>query len=87
MNDIKDTFGHGEKESSNKMNASQMREQLVQMYPNRFSLPGEIKIKRCISATAQKKKSKNGSNTKTRGADNISEWENIFEQLVQQRWK
>lgn len=87
MNDIKDMFERGEKESSNKMNASKMREQLVQMYPNRFSLPGEIEIKKCISAMAQKKKSTKGSNTKTRGTDNGSQWKNILEQLVRQRWK
>ena len=75
-------FEHGEKESSNKMNASKMREQLVQMYHNRFSLPGEIETKKCVSIMVQKKKSTKGSSTKTRGADNDSEWKNILEELI-----
>ena len=46
MDDIKEMFKQGEKESSNKMTASKMREQLFQMYPNRFSISGEIEIKK-----------------------------------------
>ena len=38
------------------MNASKMREQLVQIYLIRFSLLGEIEIKRCVSAIAPKNK-------------------------------
>ena len=57
IDDVKEMFERGEKESSNKINASKMREQLLQMYPNRFYIPGEIEIKKCISAMVQKKKS------------------------------
>ena len=36
------------------MNASKMREQLMLKYPNRFSLSGEIEIKKTIGAFAKK---------------------------------
>ena len=39
-------FELGEANSSNKMNASKMREQLMLKYPNKFLLPGEIEIKK-----------------------------------------
>ena len=39
-------FELGEAKSSNKMNASKMREQLMLKYPNKFLLPGEIEIKK-----------------------------------------
>ncbi len=54
LDDIKQMFQYGEVSSSNKMNASKMHEQLMLKYPNRFSLPGEIEIKKTIGAFAQK---------------------------------
>ena len=48
--DIKAMFEHREAISSNKMNAPKMREQLMLKYPDRFSLPGEIEIKKTFSS-------------------------------------
>ena len=81
-------FEQGEAISSNKMNASKMREQLMLKYPDRFSLPGEIEIKKTISALAQKKKvgpSKGG--TRKRRQCDIPEWERNLKELVKQRWQ
>ena len=87
MDDIKQMFDQGEKESSNKMNASKMREQLLQMYPNRFSIPGEIEIKKCIGAMTQKKKSTKGTKNRSRDTEKDSGWKKILEVLVEQKWK
>ena len=86
--DIKEMFEHGEAISSNKMNASKMREQLMLKYPDRFSLPGEIEIKKTISALAQKKKvGPNKGGTRKRRQCDIPEWEKNLKELVKQRWE
>ena len=86
--DLKEMFEQGEAISSNKMNASKMREQLMLKYPDRFSLPGEIEIKKTISALAQKKKvGPNKGGTRKRRQCDIPEWERNLKELVKQRWQ
>ena len=54
--DLKEMFQRGEQNSSNKMNAAQMREALAIKYPIKFSIPGETEIKTYIGAEFQKSK-------------------------------
>ena len=49
-------FEEENKDSSNKMNPAMMREQLRKQFPNVFSLPGEIDIKKLINALSQSEK-------------------------------
>ena len=54
--DIQEFFTRGQINSSEKMNAAQIREALLCRYPNRFSLPSETEIKQEISALFAKSK-------------------------------
>ena len=54
--DLREMFGRGEQNSSDKMNAAQMRETLATKYPMKFSIPGETEIKTYIGAEFQKSK-------------------------------
>ena len=55
---MKGYFEDGNKNSSVKMNAAMMRDQLKQQFPNSFSIPGETEIKKFISKlVSQNKKS------------------------------
>ena len=86
--DVEEMFQSGEAISSNKMNASKMREHLRLRYPDRFSLPGEIEIKKCISALAQKKKTPNNKKgKKKRKQCEIPKWERDLKEMVKQRWE
>ena len=86
--DIKVMFESGEAISSKKMNASKMREQLMLKYPNRFSLPGEIEIKKTISALSQRKKGgQNKGGTRKRCQCEIPEWERNLKEMVKHHWK
>ena len=65
-----------------------MREHLMLRYPDRFSLSGEIEIKKCISALAQKKKtSNNKKGKKKRKQCEIPKWERDLKEMVKQRWE
>ena len=79
-------FEHGKAISSNKMNAYKMREQLMLKYPDRLSLPGEIKIKKTISLLVQKKKGGQykGGTRKRRQCD-MPERERNLKGMVKQR--
>ena len=62
---LKGFFDEGNKNSSVKMNAAMMREQLKQQFPNKFSIPGETEIKKYISqlvSQSKKKANTTGSN-------------------------
>ncbi len=48
-NKLSEFFEQGRTDSSKKMNAAMMREQLQKEFPNPFSLPGETEIKKYIS--------------------------------------
>ena len=86
--DIEDMFQSGEAISSNKMNASNMRAHLMLRYPDRFSLPGEIEIKQCISALAQKKKTANNNKgKKKRKQCDVPKWEKDLKEMVKWRWE
>ena len=54
--DIEEMLQSGEDISSNKMNTSKMYEHLLLRNPDRFSLPGEIEIRKCTSSLAQKRR-------------------------------
>ena len=56
--DLQEMFEKGEENSSNKMNAGQMREALKLKYPHKFAIPGETEIKSHIGAQFQKSKYK-----------------------------
>ena len=58
-------FEQGEVDTSRKMNAAMMREELKKEYPNVYSLPGETEIKKFIGALSQssKKKKKKANNS------------------------
>ena len=45
IDEVKELFNRGNKESSHKMNPAMIREFLAQKYPNTYSLPGETEIK------------------------------------------
>ena len=62
---LKGYFEDGNKNSSVKMNAAMMRDQLKQQFPNRFSIPGETEIKKFISKLV----SQNKKNTKKKAND------------------
>ena len=55
-NDLINMFDVGSKDSSRKMNAGKMRERLICLYPNRFSIPSELEIKKFTAAQFQKSK-------------------------------
>ena len=72
-------FQVGVDNSFKKMNAGKMREKLCDMYPHRFSIPGETEIKSFISAQVIKSKYKKKTANSGRGrpsAENtqIREW-------------
>ena len=48
--DIEEFFTKGKINSSEKMNAAQMRETFLSRYPNRFCIPSETEIKQKISS-------------------------------------
>ena len=86
--DIEEMLQSGEDISSNKMNTSKMYEHLLLRNPDRFSLPGEIEIKKCISALAQKKKTSNSKKGKTKRKQcEIPKWEQDLKEMVKQWWE
>ena len=54
---LKEYFQQGHKDSSKKMNAAMMREELKKQFPDVFSIPGETEIKQYISLLFAKSKS------------------------------
>ena len=77
QNDIKQMFEIGEANSSEKMDASKMREQLMLKYPNKFSLPGEIEIKkkknRSVCSETKRCRTQNYHNKKMRTQATMAE--------------
>ena len=64
--DLQQMFLQGKANSAQKMNPGKMREQLQQMYPFRFSIPGETEIKKFIGSEFQKEKNANRNENSTR---------------------
>ena len=62
-------FEAGNIDSAKKMNPGKMREQLMSMFPHRFSIPSETEIKKFINSESQKLKykSKNVNSSERRG--------------------
>ena len=62
-------FEHGNKDSAKKMNPGKMREQLMIMFPHKFSIPSETEIKKFINSESQKLKykSKKKNSSEQRG--------------------
>ena len=56
--DLKTMFQAGVINNSNKMSAGKMRENLLDIYPDRFSIPGEIEIKPFTGKLSQQYKNK-----------------------------
>ena len=51
-------FVLGIKNNSKKINAGKMRDNLINLYPGRFSIPGETQMKQFIGKLSQHKKNK-----------------------------
>ena len=87
--DLKRMFQVGMKNSANKMNAGKMRDNLINLYPGRFSIPGETQIKQFIGKLAQQEKDKDKQKNKKRSgrgrkAGGIkSSWHPILVQIVE----
>ena len=56
--DLKTMFQVGVINNSNKFSAGKMRENLLDIYPDRVSIPGEIEIKQFIGKLSQQYKKK-----------------------------
>ena len=87
--DLKEMFGAGAANSSNKMSADRMREILIEKYPCRFSLPGETEIKQFIGKLSQQdKKSKlpkdkpNSSRGRKSGKNEVS-WYGVLKEIIE----
>ena len=88
--DIEAFFTRGNVNSSEKMNAAQMREALVSKYPNRFCIPSETEIKQKISSIFAT--SKDSTRKKTKKKENFIfvenangtaiDWTNSLEEIV-----
>ena len=87
---LKEYFDEGVRNSSRKMNAGMMREQLKTEFPNVFSLPGETEIKKYISQLfSNSKKSSRGSrsddNDRTYNdtGDNLNNWIQVLREIIE----
>ena len=88
--DLKTMFQAGVINNSNKMSAGKMRENLLDMYPDRFSIPGETEIKQFIGKLSQQYKKKGGNDasstaksTRGRKAGNITvSWYGTLREIV-----
>ena len=70
------------------MNPGKMREQLQQMYPFRFSIPGETEIKKFIGLEFQNEKSGNRNEHSTRARNSGSQntvWFSMLTPLVKSK--
>jgi len=71
-------FQQGNKDSSQKMNAAMMREELKKQFPDKFSIPGETEIKQYISLLFAKSKSgHNDADLDTELNDSIIDDDNV----------
>ena len=82
-------FEQGKVNSSQKMNAAKMREQLCNKYPYKFSIPSETEIKKIIGSEFQKQKNTgtidddtDNQNTRGRRSGPKSMWATILEPMV-----
>jgi len=85
---LKGYFDEGVKNSSRKMNAAMMREQLKIEFPDTFSLPGETEIKKFISLLFAKSKnsSSNESSNRTYNHDDNERcnWKPLLKEIVEE---
>ena len=87
--DLKSMFKAGVNNSSNKMSAEKIRENLPDIYLDRFPIPGEIDIKQFIGKLSQqhKKGNKNKSSTikSTRGrkaGNKTTSWYGTLREII-----
>ena len=85
--ELVEMFESGVVNSSNKMSAGKMIENIITLYPDQFSLPGEIKIKQFIGKLSQTaKKNKSSSNKKSnrgrKSRTNKPSWYAPLEQFI-----
>ena len=85
--ELVEMFESGVVNSSNKMSAGKMRENLIALYPDRFSIPGETEIKQFIgklSQTAKKNKSSSAkkSNRGRKSGVNKPSWYAPLEEII-----
>jgi len=87
--DLKEMFGAGAANSSNKMSAGKMREVLIEKYPCRFSLPGETEIKQFIGKLSQQDKKskltkdKPNSNRGRKSGKNEVSWYGVLKEIIE----
>ena len=85
---LKEYFDEGVKNSSRKMNAAMMREQLKIEFPDTFSLPGDTEIKKFISLLFAKSKlsSSNESRIRTYNNDDDEQcnWKPLLKEIVEE---
>ena len=79
-------YEQGRKDSSKKMNAAMMREQLQKEYPNIFSLPGETEIKKHISKLFSQTKKGRSNNEHEENSDLDNNGEEVAN-IDQSEWK
>ena len=86
--ELVEMFESGVVNSSNKMSAGKMRENLITLYPDRFSIPGETEIRQFIGKLSQISKKKQTSSEKKsnrgRKSDaNKPSWYARLEQIIE----
>ena len=92
---LKEMFQVGARNSSKKMNAAMMRNELRKLYPNIFSIPGETEIKKYISQLFVKSKTNYDDNEVDLEMDEVVEdesetiprvnWEKCLKKLVEEK--
>jgi len=80
-------FESGAVNSSNKMSAGKMRESLMTLYPDRFSIPGETEIKLIGKLTQSAKNNQSSSDKKSnrgrKSGTNKPSWYAPLEQIIE----
>ena len=87
--DLTEMYQKGMRNSSSKMSAGKMRENLLSMYPGRFSIPGETKIKQFIGKLTQTNKANDplkSKSTQGRKAGNGKRsWYMLLDELIEKK--
>ena len=80
-------FNDGCSKNENKMNPGKMRENLMNMFPHKFSIPSELEIKKFITSQSQKQKYKsktNKSKTRVRKRNGTMVWKSSLIPLIEE---
>ena len=87
--DLNKMFEAGIRNSSTKMSAGKMRDNLLKLYPGRFSIPGETQIKQYIGKLSQQQKSKANNKNSTKKSNRGREagtakksWHSLLTEII-----